>query len=213
MPYTGGFKIHEDFDASDIKERLKYFDLEDVKKLVNDAIRYVHFHVPFWNEYGVYYTYNTDNAESVAAFLTDSLEDYDFPVILLRLNVLDDIFEQKKSRFYSGVFSGMKLKKMARFAVQTSVYHELCHAIVALDNMYEFFEDERMLEFSDEEQYCERFAIEFFNGENVPAEIKEFYKVFNKFRKKGDLEIYKGRIFELKDVFLAAHKSFGGLCA
>ena len=185
-----GFVLHRDYDVQDLEDRLKYFDLKDVDKMVEQAIRYVHFFVPFWDEYGVYYTYETSNRDSVAAFLVESLLEYGFPVILLRLNVLDDMFGQKKERFHSGVFSGAKLKKMAKFTIHTSVYHELCHAIVALDDSYEFIEDENMLEFSDEEEYCERFAIDFFNGQNVPEDMKEFYKMYNRHRKKGRLNVY-----------------------
>jgi hypothetical protein len=203
-----GMKIHEDFDVSDIQERLKYFDFDDVKKLVNQAIKYLHFYVPFWDEYGVYYTYNDTKGDGVAAFLEDSLEEYDFPVIVIRLNILDNLFQQKKERFYKGILSARKLKKMAEFTIQTSVYHELAHAIVALDNLYEFVEDENMLHFSDEEKYCESFAIMFFNGQNMPQEVKEFYKMYNKYRKKGKLDLHRGRMVDLREVFLKEEKSY-----
>lgn len=202
MPAPAGMKIHEDFDVSDMQERLKYFDLDDVKKMVKQAIQYLHFYVPFWDEYGVYYTYNDTSGDGVAAFLEDSLDEYEFPVIVIRLNILDDLFQQKKERFYKGMFSGMKLKKMAKFSIQTSVYHELCHAIVALDDIYEFIENENMLHFSNEEKYCEDFAIMFFKGQNMPKDVKEFYKVYNKYRKKGKLDVYRGGMVELREVFL-----------
>ncbi len=69
-------------------------------------------------------------------------------------------------------------KDEIEFAVRTTIFHELCHAMVNIDEHYVFVENENILNFEDEEEFCEDFAfnLEMFN--RIPDEIKTLSELF-----------------------------------
>ena len=74
--------------------------------------------------------------------------------------------------------------------IKSTIFHELGHAIVDVDNLFEFVEGENILQFEDEEVYVEDFAYEFemFRKVNDPNILK-LAKLFKQGLKDGNLEV------------------------
>ncbi len=64
------------------------------------------------------------------------------------------------------------------FAIRTTIFHELCHAMVDIDNNFVFIEDENILKFEDEEEFCEEFAVDFEMFDRIPKEILTLAELF-----------------------------------
>ena len=64
--------------------------------------------------------------------------------------------------------------------IRTTIFHELGHAIVDLDNQMEFKEGESILNFEDgeEEDYVEEFAHDLQEFGSVPEDILELIKLY-----------------------------------
>lgn len=63
--------------------------------------------------------------------------------------------------------------------IGTTIFHELGHAIVDIDNCYIFGEN-NILTFEDEEDYVEEFCRDFYERKIVPQEMIELSKKFKK---------------------------------
>ena len=64
------------------------------------------------------------------------------------------------------------------FAVKTTIFHELGHAMTNIDNHYIFKHDNNILQYEDEEEYVEDFAFNFEMFDKVPNEILELSDLF-----------------------------------
>ena len=64
------------------------------------------------------------------------------------------------------------------FAVKTTIFHELAHAMTNIDNYYIFKPDENILQYEDEEEYVEDFAFNFEMFGKVPNEVLELSDLF-----------------------------------
>jgi hypothetical protein len=64
------------------------------------------------------------------------------------------------------------------FAVKTTIFHELGHAMTNIDNYYIFKPNENILQYEDEEEYVEDFAFNFEMFGKVPNEILELSVLF-----------------------------------
>jgi hypothetical protein len=64
------------------------------------------------------------------------------------------------------------------FAVKTTIFHELGHAMTNIDNYYVFKPDENILQYEDEEEYVEDFAFNFEMFDKVPNEVLELSVLF-----------------------------------
>jgi len=64
------------------------------------------------------------------------------------------------------------------FAVKTTIFHELAHAMTNIDNYYIFKPDENILQYEDEEEYVEDFAFNFEMFGEVPNEVLELSDLF-----------------------------------
>lgn len=69
--------------------------------------------------------------------------------------------------------------------IGTTIFHELGHAIVDIDNCY-IFGTENILSFEDEEEYVENFCREFYDSKEISSDI---IKLCNKFKKRQWLGI------------------------
>ena len=76
------------------------------------------------------------------------------------------------------------------FAVNTTIFHELGHAMTNIDNYYIFKEDDNILHYEDEEKYVEDFAFDFEMFSKVPNEILELSELFNNKKWIGADESY-----------------------
>lgn len=64
--------------------------------------------------------------------------------------------------------------------IGTTLFHELGHAIVDIDNFYIFGGGDNILNFEDEEDYVENFGRDFFSYKKVPDEFKKLAIEFKK---------------------------------
>lgn len=64
------------------------------------------------------------------------------------------------------------------FAVRTTIFHELGHAMTNIDNYYIFKPDNNILQYEDEEEYVEDFAFNFELFDKIPNEIFELSELF-----------------------------------
>lgn len=64
------------------------------------------------------------------------------------------------------------------FAVKTTIFHELGHAMTNIDNYYIFKPNENILQYEDEEEYVEDFAFNFEMFDKIPDEMLELSKLF-----------------------------------
>jgi hypothetical protein len=76
------------------------------------------------------------------------------------------------------------------FAVNTTIFHELGHAMVNIDNYYIFKEDDNILHYEDEEDYVEEFAFDFEMFGKVPNDILELSELFKNKKWIGTDENY-----------------------
>lgn len=64
------------------------------------------------------------------------------------------------------------------FAVNTTIFHELGHAMTNIDNYYIFKKDKNILQYNDEEEYVEDFAFNFEMFDKIPDDILTLAKLF-----------------------------------
>ena len=64
------------------------------------------------------------------------------------------------------------------YIISESIYHELGHAIVDIDNYYIFDTKTNILTFQDEEDYVEDFCRNFYDRELIPNDIIKLMKLF-----------------------------------
>jgi len=83
------------------------------------------------------------------------------PYILLHINAI------RKS-----YYEGYNLEDI----IYSTIYHELGHAMVEVDNFYIFNPDDNILNVVDEEQYVEDFSFNFYNFGRIPPEVNELEK-------------------------------------
>ena len=76
------------------------------------------------------------------------------------------------------------------FAINTTIFHELGHAMTNIDNYYIFKEDDNILHYEDEEKYVEDFAFDFEMFSKVPDDILELSKLFKNKKWIGTDENY-----------------------
>jgi hypothetical protein len=64
------------------------------------------------------------------------------------------------------------------FAIKTTIFHELGHAMTNIDNYYIFKPNENILQYEDEEEYVEDFSFNFEMFDKIPDEMLELSKLF-----------------------------------
>jgi hypothetical protein len=62
--------------------------------------------------------------------------------------------------------------------IKETIFHELGHAMVDIDNVYIFNEDSNVLQFEDEEEFVENFCRDFYMSKKVSNDILELAKLF-----------------------------------
>lgn len=62
--------------------------------------------------------------------------------------------------------------------IGSTLFHELAHAIVDIDNCYIFDKDYNILQFQDEEEYVEEFCRQFYDNRYVSNDIKKLSNLF-----------------------------------
>lgn len=72
--------------------------------------------------------------------------------------------------------------------IHTTLFHELGHAMVEVDNFFKFYPDKNIFAFSNEEEFVEDFAFNLFNFSRIAPEFKELEKQVKRI-KTEDIDI------------------------
>jgi len=79
-----------------------------------------------------------------------------------------------------GGFEDFLLDSEIEHIIETTLFHELGHAVVDIDNFYIFGGGDNILKFQDEEDYVEEFGRNFFSNSEVPGDFKKLAIEFKK---------------------------------
>lgn len=159
------------FDKGDLDNDLDYYRgeyefstgvTEEFTNIVKMAVEYFKNHVPIFDKIHIQLAEELpDNC--LGMYIHESV--LRIPVVLLSLKAINESAEE-------GYSLGM--------VIRTTIFHELGHAIVDLDNQMEFKEGESILNFEDgeEEDYVEEFAHDLQEFGSVPEDILELIKLY-----------------------------------
>lgn len=154
--YQGWYEFVENFE-------------EDIEKEIHNTIVYFKKEIPIFDKIHtqlVQTLEKKDNGDPLGMYVHESV--LQIPVIFLSLDAIKRAMQD-----------GYEL----HLIIRTTIFHELGHAMVDLDNQIEFIKDENVLHFEDEEEYVEDFAFEFEMWGKVPDEIVELTKLYKKYKK------------------------------
>lgn len=76
-------------------------------------------------------------------------------------------------------FEGYELENEIDHIIETTIIHEIGHAIVDIDNCYMFHQEHNILQFEDEEEYVEDFARDYYSYKKIPQEMFDLAKAFH----------------------------------
>lgn len=183
-------------------ENFTYGDLDDIRKSDLDEELY---------NYSNWYDFWEEEDDVVKSLVDDAIEEFKnkipiFDVIHVQFvkdfkdNRSDDIigmYSHESVLRTPIIFLGIKSIYKALeegdveldIIIRSTIFHELGHAIVDVDNQFEFIKDENILQFEDEEEYVEDFAfeLEMFGRVNDPNILK-LSELFREGLKTGNLE-------------------------
>ena len=159
----------DDFGKEDLSNELHYYEDEyeflsevsgEIKKIVNESINEFKNHIQMFNNIHIQFVENlSDNA--LGMYVNESV--LRVPVILL-----------SKKEIYEAAKDGYGLETI----IKATIFHELGHAMVDVDNNFEFVKDRNILNFMDEEDYVEDFAFNLFTHNTVDDDFIELNKLF-----------------------------------
>lgn len=164
----------DDYDKNDLVDLLDFYenrydfvkDKEDeIEEIIKGSIDKFKREIPIFDKIHIQLVKIIDD-NALGMYVHESV--LKIPVILLSLDALKD-----------AVNDGHELD----IAVRSTIYHELGHVMVDLDNQIEFIEGENILHFEDEEDYVEDFAFDFDMFGTIPDEIDELIKQYKNYNK------------------------------
>jgi hypothetical protein len=171
-----------------IKTTIQDFLNEDIEFLLNkESDDYNHI----INDYGVKDI--TKVHSDIVKFSMEAIETFKNKIDLfkdIRIIFVNNIGEGALGRFRSGTSSSIPIVILSEkdilegskeynvplwVAVETTIFHELGHAICELE--YDLFGYE-YLEYGDEEEWVENFAYELHNYGDIPQDLETFIKEY-----------------------------------
>lgn len=159
------------FDKEDLDNELDYYrgeynfssgNTQEIIEIIETAVLYFKDNVPIFDKIHVQLVEDLRD-DCLGMYIHESV--LRIPVVLLSLKAINESAEE-------GYSLGM--------VIRTTIFHELGHAIVDLDNQMEFKEGESILNFEDgeEEDYVEEFAHDLQEFGSVPEDILELIKLY-----------------------------------
>jgi hypothetical protein len=159
---------------SDAYEFVKDYE-QEIKEIIEDAVITFKSKVPIFDKIHIQLVKDfhsdrkTANREDgIGLYVHESC--LRVPIILIGL---EEIYEAVKH-----------YDTPLEVAIKSTIYHELGHAMVDLDEQIEFVKDENILQFEDEEEYVEDFAFNFEMFGRVPEEIDRLVQVYKEYKIK-----------------------------
>lgn len=178
MSYVNTNDINKYPDLSDVQSKMEeineYIDIyptaknADLQKSLDKSLNNFKSKLKIFDEIHVMWGYARKRREGVIAEYYHSTSLNSCPIIILYENTISDELEYELKHYGSNDIDHV---------IGVTVFHELCHAIVDIDNYYIFGED-NILKFTDEEEYVENFARDFYDNMIIPNEIIKLSKLF-----------------------------------
>jgi len=176
----------EKYAKSDLEEELsnysnwyEFWEKEDdvIKSIVDDAIEEFKSKIPIFDAIHVQFVKNfnrRDREDIIGMYSHGSV--LRTPIIFLGIQNIYKATEEYDTDLDT--------------TIRSTIFHELGHAMVDVDNHFEFIEGENILQFEDEEVYVEDFAFDFemFGKINDPNILK-LSELYQKGLKDGNLEV------------------------
>ncbi|MDT8337191.1 MAG: hypothetical protein RQ856_05110 [Candidatus Izemoplasmatales bacterium] len=175
----------EKYAKSDLEEELsmysgwyEFWEEEDdvVKSIVDDAIEEFKNKVPIFDTIHVQFVkkFDRDRKDIIGMYSHQSV--LKTPIIFLSIK---------------NIYNAMKeYDTSLDITIRTTIFHELGHAIVDVDNSFEFIKNENILQFNNEEKYVEDFAFELeMFGRISDPNILKLAKLFKEGMKSKNLEV------------------------
>ena len=159
------------YEKSDLDETLSMYSgwyefvdkgVEEIRDIVKYSIQEFKNKIPIFDKIHVQIVKDIDKESALGLYVNESA--LRIPIIFLGLKE---------------IYKGIKEYDVSLdTTIRSTLFHELGHAIVDLDNRLVFKgkEEENILQFEDEEEYVEDFAFDFEMFGKVPNEILEFSK-------------------------------------
>ncbi len=175
----------EKYDKNDLEEELlnysdwyEFWEEEDklIKSIIDDAIEEFKEKVPIFDTIHVQLVKKFDGDREGIIGMYSHGSVLRTPIIFLGIeNIYDAIIEYDTS---------------LDVTIRTTIFHELGHAIVDVDNHFDFIKDENILQFGNEEEYVEDFAFELeMFGRVSDDNFLKLAKLYQKGLRNSDLEI------------------------
>ena len=136
-------------EISNYSDWYEFWEEEDnlVKSIVDNSIEEFKEKVPIFNAIHVQFVkeFNRDKEGIIGMYSHGSI--LRTPIIFLGIK-----------NIYSAI---KKYDSNLDTTIRTTIFHELGHAMVDVDNHFEFIKSENILQFENEEEYVEDFAFKF----------------------------------------------------
>lgn len=154
MNYSNWYEFWEDED-------------DEIKKIVDNTINEFKNKLPIFDSIHVQLIKNFKNDNDGILGMYSHQSVLRTPIIFLGIKNIYDVLKEDYN---------VSLET----TIRTTIFHELGHAIVDVDNLFVYIEDQNILNFDDEEEYVEDFAfnLEMFGKISDPNILKlsELYK-------------------------------------
>ena len=158
--YRHGYDVDEDH-IEHIDKDLK----KQIKESIKSAIKIVESKLNIFKKITVRLISDPSENENVLArYVHESAVDL-LPYIILYYDTIINSYDE-----------GYDIDTI----VHTTIFHELGHAMVDIDNAYIFIEDENIFDFNDEEKFVEDFAFNLYMFKRVDPIFKRFEKEIKK---------------------------------
>ena len=165
----------EKYQKDDLEEELANYEnwyefwteeSDVIKEIVSDAIEEFKHNVPIFDKIHVQLVKDFKRKEPDIIGMYSHQSVLRIPIIFLGVKAIYDAVEEYDTDLDT--------------TIRSTIFHELGHAIVEVDNMFVFVEGENILTVGNEEEYVEDFAyeLEMFGRVNDPNILKlaDLYK-------------------------------------
>jgi len=140
-----------------------------IKEIVNDTIKEFKYKVPIFDKIHVQLVKNFNRKDDQIIGMYSHQSVLRIPIVFLGVQAIYDAVKEYDVDLDT--------------TIRTTLFHELGHAIVDVDNMFVYVENKNILEVDNEEEYVENFAyeLEMFNKVSDPNILKlaKLYKTAN----------------------------------
>lgn len=192
MKYIKAFENHnkEFFPVPETEDRLKQVKNEytiknnpsipDYKRAADEAIMNFKKTFNIFKDMVVLWSNRSKKEQHAVGEYIKTTSLNGIPIILLHEGTIRNLANK-------GGYTNEKIKEI----IQTTVYHELFHALVDVDSAYSFGSNSNILKFQDEEIFVDDLAYMLYKGKKLPPNIMRVANMFRGKQWKGFDKNYK----------------------